>query len=75
MKSQAMLSAREALKVPIPRTFEVEAPYRLQIAQMEEQNKTAGILLIAIVVFAGAAIIYLAASKAKAWQLDTEKKS
>ncbi len=68
-----MLSAREALKVPIPRTFEVEAPYRLQIAQMEEQNKTAGILLIALVVFAGAAIIYLAASKA--WQLDTEKKS
>jgi hypothetical protein len=31
------------------------------------QNKTAGILLFALVVFAGAAIIYLAASKAKAW--------
>jgi len=75
MKSQAMLSAREALKVPIPRTFEVEAPYRLQIAQMEEQNKTAGILFIALVALAGAAIIYLTASKAKAWQLDSEKQS
>ena len=70
-----MLSARDALKVPIPRTFEVEAPYRLQIAQMEEQNKMAGILLIALVVFAGAAIIYLSAIKAKAWQLDSEKKT
>ena len=70
-----MLSAREALKIPIPRTFEVEAPYRLQIAKMEEQNKTAGILVIALVVIAGAAIIYLTASKSKAWQLDTEKKS
>ena len=70
-----MLSAREALKVPIPRTFEVEAPYRLQIAQMEEQNKTAGTLFIALVVLAGAAIIYLTAFKAKAWQLDSEKKS
>ena len=70
-----MLSAREALKVPIPRTFEVEAPYRLQIAQMEEQNKTAGILFIALVALAGAAIIYLTASKAKAWQLDSEKQS
>ena len=75
MNSQAMLSAREALKIPIPSTFEVEAPYRLQIAQMKEQNKTAGILLIALVVFAGAAIIYLSAFKAKAWQLDTVKKS
>jgi hypothetical protein len=75
MKSQAMMSAREALKVPIPRTFEVEAPYRLQIAQMEEQNKTAGILFIALVALAGAAIIYLTASKAKAWQLDSEKQS
>ena len=70
-----MLSAREALRVPIPRTFEVEAPYRLQIAQMEEQNKTSGILFIALVVFAGAAIIYLSTIKAKAWQLDNEKKS
>ena len=69
------MSAREALKVPIPRTFEVEAPYRLQIAQMEEQNKTAGILFIALVALAGAAIIYLTASKAKAWQLDSEKQS
>ena len=75
MNSQALLSAREALKTPIPHTFEVEAPYRQQIAQMEEQNKTAGILFIALVVLAGAAIIYLAAAKAKAWQLDTEKKS
>jgi hypothetical protein len=75
MKSQTMLSAREALKIPVPRTFEVEAPYRLQIAQMEEQNKTAGILFIALVVFAGAAIIYLSTIKAKAWQLDNEKKS
>jgi hypothetical protein len=75
MKSQAMLSAREALKIPIPRTFEVEAPYRLQIAQMEEQNKTAGTLFIALVVLAGAAIIYLTAFKAKAWQLDSEKKT
>ena len=75
MKSQATQSASEALRVPIPRTFEVEAPYRLQIAQMEEQNKTAGILFIALVVFAGAAIIYLSAIKAKAWQLDSEKKS
>jgi len=70
-----MLSAREALKIPIPRTFEVEAPYRLQIAQMEEQNKTAGTLFIALVVLAGAAIIYLTAFKAKAWQLDSEKKT
>jgi hypothetical protein len=75
MKSQTMLSAREALKIPIPRTFEVEAPYRLQIAQMKEQNKMSGILFIALVVLAGAAIIYLSAIKAKAWQLDTEKKS
>lgn len=70
-----MLSVHEALKVPIPRTFEVEAPYRLQIAQMEEQNKTAGTLFIALVVLVGAAIIYLTAFKAKAWQLDSEKKS
>jgi len=68
-----MLSAREALKVPIPRTFEIEAPYRLQIAQMKEQNKTAGILFLALAAIAGAAIIYLTASKA--WQLDSEKKS
>ena len=70
-----MPSAREALKIPIPSSFEVEAPYRRQIAQMEEQNKTAGTLFIALVVLAGAAIIYLTAFKAKAWQLDTEKKS
>jgi hypothetical protein len=75
MKSQTMLSAREALKVPIPRTFEVEAPYRLQIAQMEEKNKTAGILFIAMVVLAGAAIIYLTASEARAWQLAAEKRT
>jgi hypothetical protein len=42
---------------------------------MEEQNKTAEILMIALVVFGGAAMIYLAASKAKASELDTEKKS
>jgi hypothetical protein len=75
MKSQDIQSAREALKILIPRTFEVEAPYRLQIAQMEEQNKTAGTLFIALVVLAGAAIIYLTAFKAKARQLDSEKKN
>ena len=69
------MNAREALKIPGNCTFEVEAPYRQQIAHMEEQNKTAGILLIALVVFAGAAIIYLSAIKAQAWQLDSEKKS
>jgi hypothetical protein len=42
---------------------------------MQEQNKTAGILFIALVAIAGATIIYLTASKAKAWQLDSEKKS
>ncbi len=39
------------------------------------KNKAAAIFFIALVVLDGAAIIYLAASKAKAWQLDTEKKS
>jgi hypothetical protein len=44
------MNARKALKIRIPRTFEVEAPYRWEIAQMEEQNKTVGSLLIALVV-------------------------
>jgi hypothetical protein len=75
MKSQTMLSPRVGLMVPKPRTFVVDAPYGVKSPLLEEQNKTAGILFIALVVFAGSAIIYLAASKAKAWQLDTEKKS
>jgi hypothetical protein len=73
MKS-TLLSAREALKIPIPEAFEVEAPFRRQLAAMETQNKTSGILFIALFVLAGVAIIYLTASEARAWQVAKEKK-
>lgn len=74
MKS-SLPSAREALKIPVPEAFEIEAPYRRQIAVMEEQNITSGILFIALFVLAGAAIIYLTASEARAWQLTKEKRT
>jgi hypothetical protein len=73
MKSQNRLSAREALKVPLPQAYNSEAPFRQQITLMEEQHKTMGILFIALVVFTGAAILYLNAYYAKAWKLDPEK--
>ena len=74
MKS-TLLSAREALKIPVPEAFEVEASYRRQLADMETQNKTSGILFIALFVLASAAIIYLTASEARAWQLAAEKRT
>lgn len=74
MKS-TLFSAREALKIPVPEAFEVEAPYRRQLADMETQNKTSGILFIALFVLAGAAIIYLTAYQARAWQLAAEKRT
>jgi hypothetical protein len=37
---------REALKNPLPKPFEVSATYRQQIQEMEQQNKTSGILLM-----------------------------
>ena len=74
MKS-TLLSAREALKIPVPEAFEVEAPYRRQLVDMETQNKTSGILFIVLFVLAGAAIIYLTAYQARAWQVTAEKRT
>jgi len=70
-----LLSAREALKIPVPEAFEIEAPYRRQLADMEAQNKTSGILFIALFVLAGVAIISLIASEARAWQVAAEKRT
>ncbi len=68
-------SAMDALQNPLPKSFHVGAPYQNQIQQMEELNKTSGILLIVLFVFASAAIIALSASEDRAWQKIAEKKS
>jgi len=70
-----LLCAREALKIPVPKAFEIQAPNRRLIADMEVQNKTSGILFIALLALAGAAIIYLSISEARAWRLVEEKRN
>ena len=68
-------SAMEALQNPLPKSFHVGAPYQNQIQQMEEQNKTAGTLVIILLVIASVAVIVLSASEARAWQKVSEGKS
>ena len=68
-------SAMEALQNPLPKSFHVGAPYQNQILQMEEQNKTAGTLVILLLVIASVAVIVLSASEARAWQKVSERKS
>lgn len=68
-------SAMEALQNPLPKSFHVGAPYQNQIQQMEEQNKTAGTLVIILLVIASFAVIVLSASEARAWQKVSEGKS
>ena len=65
----------EALQNPLPKSFHVGAPYQNQILQMEEQNKTAGTLVILLLVIASVAVIVLSASEARAWQKVSERKS
>jgi hypothetical protein len=74
MKYRTIPSFREALKNPLPKPFEVSAPYRQQIQEMEQQNKTSRILLMVFFALATAAVIILSASEAKAWQRVSQEK-
>jgi hypothetical protein len=68
-------SAMEALQNPLPKSFHVSAPYQNQIQQMEEQNKTAGTLVIILLVIASIAVIAMSTSEARAWQKISENKT
>ena len=75
MKFRTLPSVRETLNNSLPQPFQVEAPYRQQIQQMEEQNKTSGLLIMLLFVIAGVTILAVTASEARAWQRVSQKKS